>query len=384
MICVNITITDFIQRPQSCGHTLRSICDQGPRSESYKDGNRIIPPLHHARLLAASMAYENFCRKELGDILTDFLHAIKFEVPQLDYDFSLEKPVMDHFRTQPWPAAYTDKAVKMAKWASTGVGYCYPFADKNTRVAYSIHSVYLFLVDDSAEDLGTALDHFTKNLVLGKPQESPILQSLVNWLGDSDNPINQGSFTADMNIKSTIDHVRGCMLERDYDGKLNPPRGATNFPGYLRAKTGFAETYALFCFPENLYPESTYLQVYLPAIQDLCEYINYANDILSFYKESVVGPERLTYIPTFARTHGLDLNDSLRKVTENVAEHVQNIRVILAEYPQLLKTTEEFFQGYISWYLDQTRYRLGDLAIRVPDGKPYPLGNGFGRKVSVR
>lgn len=329
------------------------------------------------------MAYEDFSRKELGEILTDFLHSIKFEMPRFDYDFSLEKPVMDHFRIQPWPAAYIEKAVKIAKWTSTGVGYCYPFADKNTRIAYGIHGVYFLLVDDSAEDLGSALDHFTTNLVLGKPQESPILQSLVCWLGESENPINQGPFTADMNIKSTIDNIRGCVLERDYDGKMNPPRGATNFPRYLRAKTGFAETYALFCFPQTLYPESKFLQAYLPAIQDLCEYINYANDIMSFYKESVIGTERLTYIPTFARTHGIDLNDALRKVTANVAEHARNIRVVLADYPELLKTTEEFFQGYIIWYLDQPRYRLGDLVIQMPDGKPYPLGIGADRRVNV-
>lgn len=326
------------------------------------------------------MAYGNFSRGELGEILTEFLCSVNFEMPQFDYDFSLEEPLMDYFRAQPWPEAQIDKAVKMAKRMSTGVGYAYPSVDKNIQVAYGIHVVYLFLVDDSAEELGNALDRFTTNLILGRRQESPVLQSLVDWLSES--PIHLGSFAADMNVKGAIEHVRGCMLERDYDGKTIPPRGATNFPRYLRTKTGFAETYALFCFPEALYPESKFLQAYLPAIQDLCDYTNYTNDILSFYKESIVGTERLTYVPNIAHTHGLGLADALRKTIADVADHVQNIRVILADYPQLLKMAEEFIQGFIVWHLDQPRYRLGELTIRLADGKRYQTTTGFGGRES--
>lgn len=325
------------------------------------------------------MTYEDFPKKELGEILSEFLCAIDFCMPSHDYDFSLEEPVIEHFRSQPWEEAIIDKAIKRAKPISTGVGFCYRFVDKEIRVAYCIHATYLFLVDDMTEQLRPALDHFTMNLVLGRQQESPILQSLADWLDES--PSYQGPFEVDMNIKSTIEHISGCILERDYDGKMILPRGAVNFPPYLRTKTGFAEPYAHFCFPEALYPESQFLHVYLPAIQDLCDYINYANDILSFYKESIVGSERLTYIPNIARTHGLNLTDALRKIISNVAEHVHNIRVILADYPQLLKTTEEFIQGFTVWHLDQPRYRLGELTIRMPDGKRYQPTTSFDRGV---
>lgn len=312
---------------------------------------------------------ENIFRRELGEILSNFLHSIDFYKPSCEYDLSLEEPVMNHFRTQPWPEPHKDKAVNMAKWMSTGIGMCYPFANKNDQVAYGIHGVYVLLLDDMTKEIGSSMDHFAMNLVLGRSHESPILQSLARWLGCSST--YQGPFAAAMTIKSTIDFVRGCIVERDYDGKIIVPYGAINFPNYLRSKTGIADPFTHFCFPEALYPEQGYLSIYLPALQDMCDYINHTNDIFSFYKESVVGKEQLTYIPNYALTHGLSLVDTLREVCASVVQNVINIRTVFATHPELHKTTEEFFRGYVAWHLNQTRYHLGDILVIQPDGQRY-------------
>ncbi|TID24221.1 Terpenoid synthase [Venturia nashicola] len=79
------------------------------------------------------------------------------------------------------------------------------------------------------------------------------------------------------------------------------------------------------------------------------------NDILSFYKESVMGTEQMTYVPSFTRRHGIDLKDAFRSVTASVVERAQNIRVTLVDYQELLKTTKEFLQNNIVWYLEQPR-----------------------------
>ncbi|KAL5345000.1 hypothetical protein ACLOAV_009953 [Pseudogymnoascus australis] len=317
------------------------------------------------------MACKNLSREELGDILSKFLYSIDFYMPSFDYDFSLEETVMAHFEVQPWPEAHGKKAVKMAKWMSTGVGMCYSFADRESQVAYGIYAVYVLLIDDITRDLGSSMDCFATNLVLGIPQESAVLQSLVNWLGGSST--YQGPFATAMSIKSVIEFIRGCIMERDFDGNIVLPRGAITFPEYFRSKTGIAEPFTHFCFPEALYPESEYLHMYLPALQDICDYINYTNDILSLYKESVVGEERLTYILNYAHTHDLSLTDALRQVCENVVQNVLNIRTIFADSPQLQKTTEEFFRGYVAWYLNQARYRLGEIPIAKANGQQYKL-----------
>ncbi|KAL4808096.1 isoprenoid synthase domain-containing protein [Aspergillus unguis] len=300
-------------------------------------------------------------KAELEQILSDFLKAINFRMPDYTYDYTLEEPVMAHFKTKDWPAPQRDRALKMAKWISTGVGMCYPFASRDSRISFGIHSTYLLLIDDIGHQIPTALATFGSNLAAGKAQDSPVLQSFAEWLTEGDKYM--GPFANAMNIKCAIEFVHGCLLENTYNDNMQIPRHAVNFPAYLRAKTGFTEPYAFFCYPQDLYPEDKYLQIYLPAMQDLCEYVNYCNDILSFYKESVVGEERLNYVCNYASAHGVSLLEALRQISASVVRNVQNIRLILADHEDVLGDTEAFIQGYAAWYLLQNRYRLHELQI---------------------
>ncbi|THC93476.1 hypothetical protein EYZ11_007032 [Aspergillus tanneri] len=317
------------------------------------------------------MEYENFSRKELGEILSDFLQSIDFYMPPFSYDFSLEEPIMSYFDSQPWPPAIRKKAVGMAKWMSTGIGMCYPFTDRDSQIKYAIHGIYVLFIEGVLEELGSALDNFAMNLLLGKCQESPVLQSFADFLASGQTYL--GCLGNTVNIKSAIEFINGCILERDLDGKITPPTGAVNFPKYLRDKTGFSEPYAHFCFPQKIYPESKYLQTYLPVVPDITEYTCYTNDILSFYKESIVGHERLNYISNYANTQGVGLADALREVCANVTRNVHNVRSVLANHPEMLKNVEEYFRGYAAWYLNQKRYRLDDIQIRGADDQRYEL-----------
>jgi len=311
-------------------------------------------------------------KEEYGKILSKFLKDVDFYMPPPEYDFSLEEPVMAYFASQPnWPSHLTAKAVYMAKWMSTGLGMCYPFAQKDIQVAYGIHATYVLFIDDIVHELGDALDEFEARLVSGRPQKSPILQSLVYFL--LENSTYMGPYAAAMNTKATIEFICGCIMERDYDGKVEPPVGAKKFPGYFREKTGYTEPYAHFCFPEATCPEKEYLHVYMPCIQDLIEFISYANDILSFYKESVVGDERLNYVCNIANTHGLSISDALKLVCENVTENVLTVRKVLEHYPEMRDSVDEFFRGYIAWYLNQKRYKLTDIEVKDSQGKLYEL-----------
>ncbi|GLI82180.1 hypothetical protein PoHVEF18_010586 [Penicillium ochrochloron] len=315
-----------------------------------------------APVLALEMAKEHIPKAQLEEILSSFLREIGFRFPDWDFDFSLEGPVMGHFQKMPWPVPQREKAIKMAKWISTGVGMCYPFASQASRISFGIHSTYLLLLDDIGAEMPASMGRFAVNLALGKPQESPVLQSFAEWLGYGD--AYMGPFANAMNIKCGIEFIHGCVFENAFNGKIRMPVGATNFPGYFRAKTGFTEPYAFFCYPEDLYPEAQYLHIYLPAMQDLCEYISYCNDILSFYKESAVGDERLNYVYNYASAHGIGLTEALKTICSNVVRNIKNIRKILVDHPDVLRDTEIFIQGYAAWYLLQKRYHLSDLALQ--------------------
>jgi len=314
----------------------------------------------------------NISEKEYGQILSKFLEDIDFYMPTFGYDFSLEGLVKDYFaRQKNWPPHLREKAVGMAKWMSTGLGMCYPFASKDIQVAYGIHATYVLFIDDITHELGDALNEFESRLVIGKPQKSPILQSLVDFLAD--NGTYMGPYAAAMNTKATIEFISGCILERSYDGKICPPVGAKKFPGYFREKTGYTEPYAHFCFTEAMYPESKFLHAYMPCIQDLIEFISYANDILSFYKESVVGTERLNYVCNIANTHGISATSALQLVCQNVVENVRTIRTVLKDCPDMVNTVDVFFRGYVAWYLNQTRYKLADIVVKDSTGQTFAL-----------
>lgn len=48
--------------------------------------------------------------------------------------------------------------------------------------------------------------------------------------------------------------------------------------------------------PEALFPEKLYLDYYLQIAPDLLEFTVIVNDLLSFYKESIVSTERNNYV----------------------------------------------------------------------------------------
>lgn len=318
------------------------------------------------------MDISSLSKEEYVQIVSDFLHQIDFHMPSSPYDFTLEGPVMDYFEGQfGWPIHLRDKAVGMAKWMSTGLGMCYPFAERHIQIAYGIHATYVLFIDDIVDDLVDALKHFEPLLILGKPQKSPILQSFVQFL--QGNRTYMGPYASAMTTKATIEFINGCILERSYDGEVVPIKGATKFPGYFRERTGYTEPYAHFCFTEKEFPESEYLHVYLPAIQDLIEFINYTNDILSFYKESIAGPERLNYICNVANTHSLDVGSALRLVSSQVVQNVRNVRTILKDHPNMVATVDTFCRGYNAWYLNQKRYMLTDVVIKDSGGDQFEL-----------
>ncbi|KAL2012165.1 hypothetical protein VTN00DRAFT_4883 [Thermoascus crustaceus] len=117
------------------------------------------------------------------------------------------------------------------------------------------------------------------------------------------------------------------------------------------------------------YPEKSHLEIFLPIIPDLIDFINYVNDIFSFYKESVIGSERLNFICNLAQAQSMSSLDALRSTCANVVQNVHNVRKVLSKHPQMLNTTEPFLCGYISLYLSQDRYRLSEMELLDANGK---------------
>ncbi|PVI03214.1 terpenoid synthase [Periconia macrospinosa] len=302
---------------------------------------------------------ETITKTEYDEIISQFLHDMDFKMPSHEPDPAIQARALQHFSIQPnWPPHLKEKALLATAYIAPGVALCSPSAPFETRLMYGIHASYVLFIDDISHDLGTALNEFEPRLVAGQEQKSPILQSFVNF--QLSNRKHLGAYGASINTKSTIEFINGLILEQMYDGKVTAPRGVLSFPRYLREKTGFSEPYAHFVFPEALFPEKKYLPVYLPILQALTDFINYTNDITSFYKESIVGCERFNYIYNIASTRGLSIGEALKLVCDDVVANVQVIRRVLMGHPEMLKVAEEFFQEYVAFHLRQPRYMMAN------------------------
>ncbi|KAE8149789.1 hypothetical protein BDV25DRAFT_155650 [Aspergillus avenaceus] len=162
----------------------------------------------------------------------------------------------------------------------------------------------------------------------------------------------------------------GNIVESAVSERLNLPgsfsRRASQF---IRDKTGAGEVYAHFMFPEHLVKETRYLPTYAPVIACIRDIVDDVNDILSFFKESVVGSETNTHIMNRARASCCSPDDVLEQVCRDAAEtiHVASDAVAGEEVVQQL--LREFVNGYIMWHLCEDRYWIKEVGIVMTEGK---------------
>lgn len=167
-----------------------------------------------------------------------------------------------------------------------------------------------------------------------------------------------------MVIKTTIEFIEGTNVENDFNEFV--PMNAVRFPRYLRVKTGFAETYAHAIFPNDIFPENEFRKFYLPALPVLCDLIDFINDMLSFYKETIRGNERINYICNIAKSSGKTALQCLYDTSDVIENRVAEVRRILKPHPALLAHANDYLAGYIGWHICTTsRYHLDEVKIIV-------------------
>lgn len=165
-----------------------------------------------------------------------------------------------------------------------------------------------------------------------------------------------------MMMKEALDYSTVFSFKRGFP----LPPTAASFPIHFRQKTGILETWSLFPFPEDRYPEDKFLAIYLPAIPTLMTFVASVNDLLSFYKEARNG-ESFNYVCNYANTHSMQPLDVVRLCSKNIQDCIRETRAVLASEPQMLRDVDHFMEGYILFHLASPRYRLSELDI--PEAK---------------
>ncbi|KZT73399.1 terpenoid synthase [Daedalea quercina L-15889] len=163
------------------------------------------------------------------------------------------------------------------------------------------------------------------------------------------------SFNASSILSSTLRFLNGEMISNEESKEFIEP-SLKEFVDFSRNIGGDAEAYAAFIWSKADFPdENSYIQVF----PDVCDYINHANDILSFYKEESDG-EVASYIHARARVTGKSPLVTLHEVIDEVVASTERIRRTLGN-SRAREAWDSFERGYISFHVGDPRYRLQDI-----------------------
>ncbi|KAJ5356440.1 trichodiene synthase [Penicillium concentricum] len=316
-------------------------------------------PVYEARIHIGHL------QQQCAAILEGFLSDASFTILDRSYDtLTIKTKIQQYFDTLHLePTIQQDLLPFIDFSAYVGVTF-YPHATHEIQAAVGIFNTYATVIDDKSCGIGPSLRYFTTQLASSQPQKHPFLQHFQQFI-KSECPRLFGPFAGDMILKSVLDFISISHYEMVEEERGNQPEclpDAPLFAEYVRLKSGLAETYAYFVFPENLYPESKYLQTYMPTIPYLRQFIDYTNDILSFYKEELAG-ERFNFIHNSAQSGHCSTAQSLEDLCKRTIDIIEHIRVLSSKDAKMLADIEQFIQGYILMHLGTSRYRLVELAL---------------------
>lgn len=112
-----------------------------------------------------------------------------------------------------------------------------------------------------------------------------------------------------------------------------------------------------------MFPEDQFLHCHLPTIPFIIKYLDFANDVLSFYNEELNSLDRANFVRTLARSSGISPLKALKRTSEHVMRIFLGVRGVFCGNAALEDAMEWFLHGYLVSHLGQSRDRLIELDI---------------------
>lgn len=315
-----------------------------------------------------------------GSVLRQFLADMQFDTtePPIPRNEKLKAAAIAYFEAEGMTPEFFEPVKRMVPMLAAAIEL--PFNDHpfDVKLYITVHSTLLLYIDDCAQRIPAQtvpeLSTFLSSLGGNRAEadfKNPNIALFVRLI-TQEVPRYFGPISTAAIIKSSIDFLVGCLIEAEFPkGLAGVPETSSRFPHYQRLKSGSSEAYAYFLFPDAVFPEKQYLETYLPAVPDITEHIDMINDVLSFYKESVVGTEQNSFLMNSARIHNVDPVELLKDVAAKQKKLSMDISATLSKRPELRKSFETFVKGYIMWHCSEKRYRLSELGIEM--GVPVPV-----------
>ncbi|KAF9257260.1 terpenoid synthase, partial [Marasmius fiardii PR-910] len=291
-------------------------------------------------------------------VVHDLLKKWDIPLDKLPFDQSLSqecKEILEsEFHVQlslhPYLEIYFPSGVVMA---STG----YSYHPRPIQIHIAIFTALAVSLDDVFYSNHKVMEGFNERFVKGLVQNDPVLDALAKSMLETFK--YYGHIQSNMLVTSVLDFMTSMMVDLEMR-KVTPNLNQTaGFAAYLRNISGVQVAYAMFVFPKDI-DVGVYIQ-YLPQI---AIYINYMNDILSFYKEELKEDQE-NLVTLLAKESGITKNEALQRIADDVAEADKIIMNGLAGDQMALECWKNFRRGYVCFHTSLSRYRLDEL-LEIP------------------
>ncbi|KUJ09761.1 terpenoid synthase [Mollisia scopiformis] len=287
------------------------------------------------------------------NLIQTFLRSASFKLPAFEGDELFTQKVLSFCLSQDLPSASIPAT---AATASAAAKYFYPSHPPPTQFLLAKFLALTLIIDDLGEDILDGMKNYRTKLLLRQPIGTKAVQSLFDVVSEAGEIY--GGWAADMLFKSCLEYLSANALEVEQKGRLHPLRSTPNFAAYLRVKSGIGESFAMLIFDEC--KEGC---EYLVLVPELMRFMEDVNDMMSFYKECMVGDEQENSLCLHARSKGQSLLRSLEEYRTSALACMERIRDLLTENEGLRMRVEEFMMGYMGFHYTDSRYRLGELGL---------------------
>ncbi|KAN0067520.1 Isoprenoid synthase domain containing protein [Elaphomyces granulatus] len=294
-------------------------------------------------------------KQEYEEILTEFFHVAPLPLVIHYRDPSIEETII---KTCLSHGLNRETTIKAAKTGAVTALWMYPLHKKEVQLAIGLFTAFCIEVEDLGDICVEEIRNFRENLLLGRPQ-LPLLQSCTALPSLFDQYYDR--FSSDKITTGLINFMGSCVLEferTDFGALESSPK----FPNYFRLMTGLAEPYTFFLLQKEFSTPDTF-KLLIQAAPDIMDFTDHLNDLLSFYKESIVSDDRNNFVYQQAMAQRISVHEVLRNLARQIMGYIDNIKRTMSTNPDLSKFADEYIRGFIGFHMDASRYRLSELDI---------------------
>ncbi|KAJ5159393.1 uncharacterized protein N7482_006397 [Penicillium canariense] len=249
-------------------------------------------------------------------------------------------------------------AKRVSKVAALVAIYFYPWHDEDVQLVIGMYTAFYLVLDDEGDTMVAEISQFRQRLLKSEKQSAPF-EMLAYLFSEFDRVFP--SMVANKLFAGVLASLTSLEIELDRSTEFTGV-GSPMFAKYFRNMNGSSEAYVYFLMADKEVTAAQHKH-FLQAVPELWNITDEINDLMSFYKESIGGDERDTYVYHQARSTGVSIQEALRNLAKDIVRRRHLIGRIFQDDDLLRDKADQYITGQIEFYLTSERYRLSELHL---------------------